>query len=34
LTAVTLAFTGGVMVGRLFATRREVVRVLKSQRRY
>jgi hypothetical protein len=34
LTAVTLAFTGGVMMGRLVATRREVVRVLKSQRRY
>jgi hypothetical protein len=34
LTALTLAFTGGVMVGRLLATRREVVRVLKSQRRY
>ena len=34
LTAVTLAFTAGVMLGRLLATRREVKRVLKTQTRY
>jgi hypothetical protein len=34
LTAVTLAFTAGVMLGRLLATRRAVIRVLQSQHRY
>jgi hypothetical protein len=34
LTAVTLAFTAGVMLGRLLATRRAVVLVLQSQNRY
>jgi hypothetical protein len=34
LTAVTLAFTAGVMLGRLLATRRAVIRVLRSQHRY
>ena len=34
LTAVTLAFTAGVMLGRLLATRRAVILVLQSQNRY
>ncbi|MBF9239342.1 hypothetical protein I2I05_18260 [Hymenobacter sp. BT683] len=34
LTAVALAFTGGIMLGRLLSTRRAVIRILKSQQRY
>jgi hypothetical protein len=34
LTAVALAFTGGVMLGRLLMTRHDVISVLRSQNRY
>lgn len=34
LTVVALSFTGGIMLGRLLFTRREVVRALKEGQKY